>query len=296
VSAGLPRVALWVAVAVAAVLAVSLWTFWLTVRPPRIAVPGHPRDYRLAAEDFVVTTDDGLRLAAWLVPRGGPSDATAGRRAIVLLHGYPANKADMLPMATALAPHFTVVLVDLRYFGGSEGAVTTLGSRERRDLARVLDALAGRGITEVGVFGYSLGGAVGLLAAAEDARIRAVVAYAPFADLRVLGRDLYAGLWLLKYPLVELMVVWSRLFLGADITRPSPAEAARRLAIPVLLVHSRDDEQIPFAHAGRLRAALAGNPRATYLFTGGGHNDGVPDLERRVAEFFVEHLGREKSR
>src|SRR5207247_638220 len=96
----------------------------------------------------------------------------------------------------------------------------------RRDLRRALDFLATRGVGAVGVFGFSLGGAVALLAAAEDPRIRAVAAYAPFADLRLLGHDLYAWLWLLKYPLVGMTRVWSRVFVGDDITAPAPVEAA----------------------------------------------------------------------
>jgi dipeptidyl aminopeptidase/acylaminoacyl peptidase len=183
-----------------------------------------------------------------------------------------------------------VLLVDHRYFGASEGAVTTLGFREHRDLSRVVDVLARRGYTRIGVFGYSLGGAVALLAAAEDGRIRAVAGWSPFADLRVLGRDVYAIFWLGKYPLVELMVLWSRVFLGADITRPSPETAASRLQIPVMIAASRDDEQIPFAHAERLQQALRDNPRAEFVFGRGLHNDRAEGFERRLFEFFARHL------
>src|SRR3989442_1371778 len=240
----------------------SLFVFWLAVRPPRLAVPLAPGHFGLTVEDVTITTDDGLRLAAWLAPRPGAP-------AVVLLHGYPADRADMLPIAAGLASRFTVFLLDQRYFGRSEGRLTTLGFKERRDLGRALDFLATRGVGAVGVFGFSLGGAVALLAAAEDPRIRAVAAYAPFADLRLLGHELYAWLGPLKYPLVGMTRVWSRLFVGDDITRPAPVEAAATLTVPVLLVASRADEQIPFAHAERLREALAANPRAEFAPGGG---------------------------
>ena len=197
----------------------------------------------------------------------------------------------MLPIAASLGPRFTVLLLDQRYFGGSEGHLTTLGFMERRDLARAVDFLAARGFGPVGVFGFSLGGAVALLAAAEDPRIRAVAAYAPFADLGLLGQELYAWLWLLKYPLVGLTRVWSRLFLGHDITRPTPVEAAARLTIPILLVASREDEQIPFAHAERLRDALAANPRAEFLLMARGrHGELPPDFTARLARFFLLYV------
>jgi pimeloyl-ACP methyl ester carboxylesterase len=279
----------WVALACGALLVVSLWTFWMAVRPPRLTIPGAPADYRLPAQDLTLTTADGVRLAAWLIP-AAVSRTPGDTPAIVLLHGYPANKSDLLPIAGAFHARFTVLLVDFRSFGKSEGRATTLGFRERADLRSAVDTLAQRGWTRIGAFGYSLGGAVAILGAAEDPRIRAVAAWAPFADLRVLGRDLYAMFWLLKYPFVELMVVWSRLFLGGDITRPSPEMAAARLSIPVQIWASRDDDQIPFAHAERLQRALAGNPRAEFQFGRGLHNERAEDFDRRLVEFFAKAL------
>ncbi len=265
-------------------LAASLAGFWMAVRPPRLVIPLRPGDYRLPVEEVSIPTDDGLRLSAWLVPR-------AGAPAIILLHGYPAEKADMLPLAAALSPHFATLLVDLRYFGKSGGRMTTLGLRERRDLRRIVDFLAERGFTRVGVFGFSLGGAVAITAAAEDARIQAVGAYAPFADLRMLGHELYSWLWVLKYPLVEAMIMWARLILGGDVSRPSPVTAARALSIPVLLIHSRGDEQIPFRHAERLRQALGDNAGAEFVwYERARHGEFGRDLEERVTDFFLRRL------
>src|SRR5512144_1356035 len=99
-------------------------SFWFAVRPPRIPIPLRPEDFRLAVEEVRIIAEDGVTLAAWLLPRKGAP-------AVVLLHGYPAEKADMLPLAAALAPRFTVLLLDQRYFGKSGGRVTTIGFRER---------------------------------------------------------------------------------------------------------------------------------------------------------------------
>jgi pimeloyl-ACP methyl ester carboxylesterase len=285
----LVKALVWLLIGMAGVLGMSMFSFWMAVRPPRIIVPGVPRDYRLPSEDLVIRGVDGVKLAAWYIPaatKRPPADTPV----VVLLHGYPASKADLLPIAGALHPQIATVLVDQRYFGASEGTATTLGHHEHQDLRRVIDMLAARGHTRIGVFGYSLGGAVALLGAADDARIRAIVAWAPFSDLRVLGREVYRIFWLLKYPLVELMVLWGRIFLGIDITRPSPETAAARLTIPVLIAASRDDEQIPFAHAERLQRAMAGNPRAEFSFGTGLHNDRADDFDRRLVEFFLKSL------
>ena len=272
------------AVALAAFAALSALSLWLAVRPPRLAIPLHPGDYGLRPEAVTIASDDGLALAAWLLPRPGAP-------AVVLLHGYPADKADLLPLASVLHQRYTTLLVDLRYFGASEGRATTLGVRERGDLMRAIDALEARGFGPVGVFGLSLGGAVAIMAAAEDSRIRAVAAYGAFADLRSLGRELYAWLGPLKYPFVELMVAWGRLALGVDLTTPSPVRAAARVRVPVLLIHSRADEQIPFGHAERLRRALAANPHADlHVLDAGRHGELPGDFAARLARFFSTHL------
>jgi uncharacterized protein len=279
--------ALYAVLVVAGVLLAGLAGFGLAVRPPRLAIPLRPEDYRFAVERVTIRADDGVALAGWFAPRPGAP-------ALILLHGYPAEKADLLPLATALAPQFATLLVDQRYFGDSGGVATTLGFRERGDLKRAVDFLESRGTTSVGVFGFSLGGAVAILTAAEDPRIRAIAAYAPFADLKLLGQDLYGWMSLLRYPFVETMLVWSRVLLGADITRPTPADAAARLAVPVLLVHSRQDEQIPFHHAERLRAALAANARAEFEFIEHGRHGELPaGFEGRLVRFFRRALGKE---
>src|SRR5437867_6624889 len=278
------RLALYAGILLVALLVVSLASFWLAVRPPRLAIALRPDDYRLAVESVTIRAQDGVRLAGWFTPRPGAP-------AIVLLHGYPAEKADLLPIAAALAPEFATLLLDQRYFGRSGGRATTLGLRERRDLRRAIDFLAARGFDQVGVFGLSLGGAVALLAAAEDPRIRAVAAYAPFADLRSLGYELYGWLWYLKYPFVGLLRGWSLLFFGHDLTTVSPERAAAAIAVPVLLVASREDEQIPFEHAERLRRALAGNPRSEFVFTDRGRHGELPrGFDASLARFFLLYV------
>jgi dipeptidyl aminopeptidase/acylaminoacyl peptidase len=284
------KVLLYAGLLIGGVLIASLASFALAVRPPRLSVALNPDDYRLRAERVAIRAGDGVRLSAWYIPRPGAP-------AVVLLHGYPAEKADLLPIASALAPQFSTLLIDQRYFGDSEGRATTLGFRERDDLKRALDFLEQRGASRVGVFGFSLGGAVALLTGAEDPRIRAIAAYAPFADLRALGHELYRWMWVARYPFVEAMLLWSRVLLGADISRPTPIDAAARLAVPVLLVHSRADEQISFHHAERLRDALAGNARAEFDFMERGRHGELPaGFDVRLARFFTRALAKETTR
>ncbi len=147
---------------------------------PPAKVPLTPSDVGLEVRDITIDAEDGVALHGWLVPRPGAPG-------VVVLHGYPAEKAEMLPIAATLAQHFSVLLMDLRYFGKSGGDATTFGVRERGDLRRAVDVLMAQGTSSVGVFGLSLGGAVAILTAAEDPRIRAIAAYAPYLRPEDLG-------------------------------------------------------------------------------------------------------------
>ncbi|MBI2054865.1 MAG: alpha/beta fold hydrolase [Candidatus Sungbacteria bacterium] len=282
------RVLLYVGIFCAGFAAVSLWSFWLTIRPPRIFIGHTPREFRLAAEDVTLTADDGARLSAWFIPEAGTQ---IPKRAVILLHGYPAEKSDMLGIATAFQPEFALFLMDLRYFGKSQGRYTTLGLKERNDVMKAVDFLKIRGYERIGIFGFSLGGAAALLAAERDPRIGAVATYAAYSDLRTLGHETYQGLFILKYPLVRLMEFWARILWGAWTTDASPVKAAEKIAIPVLLTHSRRDEQISFAHAERLRQALAQNERAEfYMIAEGLHGELPPDFNIRLKKFFGKNL------
>ena len=130
---------------------------------------------------------------------------------------------------------------------------------------------------------------------AHDRRVpvdlRAVAAYAPFADLRALAYELYGWLWYLKYPFVGLLRGWSWLFFGHDITAVSPERAAASLTVPVLLLASRQDEQISFAHAERLQRALARNSHSEFVFTDRGRHGELPqDVAASLTRFFLLYL------
>lgn len=285
----LVKVALYLGIFAAGFILVSLLSLFLVVRPPRIRSTATPAQFALPYEPLTLTAADGTSLAAWLISRGGPTERLAP--AILLLHGYPADKGDLLPIARTLADEFDLLLLDLRYFGQSAGRYTTLGAKERLDVRAALDLLAARGYGPIGVFGFSLGGVVGILAAAQDPRIRAIVAYAPYADLTLLGQESYRHLWVLATPLVALMKLWTRWLLGLDADTLAPHRAAGRLRIPVLIVHGQQDDQIPIRHARIYQQALGQNPHAAFYFPERlFHGDLPPDFTQQVRTFFRRHL------
>lgn len=289
------KMVLYFSIFVASLIGISLWSAWLVTHPARIESGLTPKNFNLPFEEVVLTTKDGTSIAGWLVPTPvSPASAvaTAGRQkpALVILHGYPAEKGDMLSIASVLHPDFNILLIDFRYFGKSGGSFTTLGTKEHLDLGAAVDFLESRGFKKVGVLGFSLGGAVAILQAAKDPRIAAVVSYASFADLTLLGKDVYLRLPVIGEALVPLMKFWVRLLWGID-TAYSPQRAAQDMQTPILIIHTKPDEQIPFHHAELLKDALKNNQRAEFYFPEVGRHGELPaDFNERVKKFFERHL------
>lgn len=279
-----------VSVFVIAYSGISLIFVWHSVHPDKIFFQYTPEEFGLKAEHVTFSADDGVRLSGWLIGSDTNKD-----RVIVLMHGYPTEKSELLPLAAALYPEFSIFLFDQRYFGASEGMYTTLGTKERKDLSRGIDFLTGkRGYSRIGVFGHSFGGAVALLTAAEDTRIVALASYGAFSDIQSVGYEKYATLGIARYPLIGAMVFWIKFLIG-DIEEYSPVRAMAHIRIPVLLLHSKGDEEVPFIHAERLKKKMEGNQRAEYYFPETGrHADFSAELKDRVKHFFKKHIPHHK--
>ncbi|MCL5009305.1 MAG: alpha/beta fold hydrolase [Patescibacteria group bacterium] len=262
---------------------ISLGLFWITVHPQKINSSETPEKYKLAYENVSLAGFDGTKLTGWYLPAKKPTN-----KAILMLHGYPMDKGDLLPTATLFEINFNILLVDLRGMGQSGGAIATFGAKEQKDLKYALDFLEKKGNTDVGVFGYSEGGSIGLLAASQDKRIQAVAEYGAFTDLPGLVQNQYKKLGILDRPMAGLITFWERLFFGS---LPNPAQAAEKITVPVLVIHNQGDEVVPFAQAQKLQAALSKNSSAEFYFPGGGsHSEPPLDFEIKTNNFFKTHL------
>jgi dipeptidyl aminopeptidase/acylaminoacyl peptidase len=264
---------------------VSLWGFYSSIRPPRIISRLTPGNLKIAYDAVSFTTADGLTLRGWYIPAAQRTEKT-----VILLHGYPADKGNILPALAFLHEDFNLFLFDFRYLGESEGSYSTAGAKEVEDLLAAVRFLKNRGITEVGVWGFSMGGAVALMAIEKAPEIRAVIAESSYASLAQMAFQLLP-IPLLNYPVAYLVGFWAKLFLGIDLGKVSPLESVRNAKVPILLIHSSADAVIPFSHARQLQEAMAHHPGAEFWFNEGfAHGQLHSDYETRVENFFNKNL------
>ena len=276
-----------VLIVVSVLIIISLWGFYSSIRPPKIISSLTPRDLKMNYEDVSFKTADGLTLHGWYIP-----SAKGTQKTLILLHGYPADKGNILPALAFLHEDFNLLLFDFRYLGRSEGSYSTAGAKEVEDLLAAIQFLKSRGVKEVGVWGFSMGGAVTLMAIEKAPEIRAVISESSYASLADMTFELLP-IPLLNYPIAYLVGIWAKLFLGIDVRDASPADRIRNTKIPILLIHSSADAVIPFSHARLLQQALAKNPNAEFWFHEQfAHGQLASDYRTRVRDFFLKHLSQ----
>lgn len=238
---------------------------------PTREITATPADAGLRYEDVALTADDGVRLHAWYVP------AENARATLLFCHGNGGNlswRVESLRIFHDLG--LSSLVFDYRGYGRSEGSPSPEGIA--RDARAAWNWLQDRGSAsgDIVLFGRSLGGAVAL-ELTRSVRPRALILESTFASpFGVLHLDFMA-------PLLRVAVgdIWNS------------REAAERLTVPTLCIHSPDDGVVPFREGRRLYEAVAGEK--AFVEIRGSHNGGflqsreiyVPALER----FLTKHFG-----
>ena len=203
--------------------------------------------------------------SAWIIrgdDLGGPT--------VVFCHGWGESRHAVLARLDALAPHAASIIAwDLPGHGDARPGPCPLGALEHERLHDLLDAVGGK--APIVLYGFSLGAGVCIRVGAEDSRVGAVIAEAP-----------YRLPWTPARNVMEQMGMPHRLTLRpalslAGAARSNPlwrgfdrASWAGRLACPLLIVHGELDRMCPTADASAIVDAapdgrLVVVPRAGHL-------------------------------
>ncbi|ADE16821.1 conserved hypothetical protein [Nitrosococcus halophilus Nc 4] len=217
---------------------------------PSRAVETTPTQVGLNFETVTLTTEDGVTLEGWYLP------SSKERGTVLFFHGNAGNISHRLD-SLSLFHHLGLssFIIDYRGYGRSQGRPTETGT--------YLDAQAAwhyltqqRQIPEeeIVLFGRSLGGAIAAQLT-DDTQPGALIVESAFTSIPDLAAELYPFLparWLtrFRYPTQNFL---------------------QKATCPVLIIHSRDDEIIPFTHGQALFKA-APFPKQ-FLVLNGGHND-----------------------
>lgn len=230
-----------------------------------------PAEAGLEWEPVALRTSDDLTLDAWWLPQGQE------RATLLFFHGNAGNISHRLPLLELFNRlGLSVLIIDYRGYGRSDGQPSEAGTAlDARAAWQWLREEQRREAGDIVVHGRSLGAAV----AAELAREvtpGAVILESPFRSVPLLASRIYPFLparWLVRFDYAT-------------------QDYVRDIAAPVLVIHSREDEIIPFEEGEAVYRA-ASEPKEMLVIEGG-HNTGFRVSEQTYLDGIDQFLFRDQ--
>ncbi len=244
----------------------------------------NPENQGLKYEDIVLIHPRGLRIHGWWLPAAAEVPV---KGTVYYLHGNAQNISTHLANVQWLPGRgYNVFLLDYRGYGLSEGkprlpdvyADVQLGLDWLRTARRTEGPLV--------VFGQSLGGALVTTVLGEERNAQAVdcvVLEAAFASYRGITSDIMKTSWLL-WPLRWMVVP------GMPAQAQDPEQRIAAISpTPVLVMHSDEDEIVPYSHGERLYASALAPKTFQPLHGAHGQSTRDPAVQQRIVDFLSEN-------
>jgi len=213
-------------------------------------LPYSPAEIGLDFEEVFFKTGDRLKLHGWYIP------APNAEFTVLFCH---TNAGNMMHQLDSINIFYNLGLscfiFDYRGYGISQGRPTEHGTYlDARAAYRWLTKKKGIKPQDVIVFGRSLGGSIAAYLAGK-VKARGLVIESAFTSYNAIGRKFYP----------YMPVKWFARFDYPTI------DYVRKVKCPVLVIHSRTDEIIPFEFGQQLYEAA--NEPKEFVELYGGHND-----------------------
>ena len=277
-------IARWIGMIVLIIILFSAFQFFMNIHPPRFKSNNNPSNLGLDYENVSFTTSDNIKIKAWLI------ESKKANGTVIVGHGYPFDKGNILPVALFLYPDYNLLFYDHRYFGESEGRITTGGFKEVEDVKAAVEFARKRFPKQpIALYGFSLS-ASSMLMSREN--VNAIIADSPYSDLNKIINAVYFIFGPLRYPFVWTTAVLSKIIFGVYPIDISAAEAIRDSQIPMLVIHGDKDSQIPVENSYILKE---NNPDIElWIAKGADHGQAhalyKEEYEKRVKEFLRKYI------
>ncbi|MBS3804254.1 MAG: alpha/beta hydrolase [Oleiphilaceae bacterium] len=220
-------------------------------------VDATPSDVGLRWEEVRLNTADDVRLHGWYLPAQAAIANDEDPFTLLFFHGNAGNishRLETLEIFHALG--LATLIIDYRGYGRSEGKPSEAGLYQDADTAwRYLVEQRRLDPQRVIAFGRSLGAPVAAHLAAER-KVAGLILESAFTSAPDRGAEIF--------PVFPVKLI-------ATVQYPTK-KWVRQTDVPVLVIHSENDEIIPFHH-GKAVYEAAPEPKA-FIRLEGGHNTG----------------------
>jgi len=224
-----------------------------------------PKESGLDFEDVFFKTEDNLELNGWFIPK------KEAKYTILFCHGNAGNISHRLDkIKFFLELGYNVFIFDYRGYGRSQGRPSENGLYQDGEAA--YQYLLSQKIPADKIIGYgeSLGSAV-IIDLAYKKPIGALIIESGFSS----GKDMAKKI----YPFLPAWLFSSRF---------DSINKIKSINIPKLIIHSINDEIVPYAFAQKLYLAAA-NPKE-FLSIQGGHNSCFYESEAILSQKIKDFL------
>ena len=208
------------------------WAYWLWFRTHRFPEPHREQHYRSVAQRLTFE-NDGKHLAvyAW---GAGPT--------VLLTHGWNGRATQLWRFVDPLVKSgFRVVAFDMPAHGHSAGKST--------DLFKMAEAmrLVANGLGPLhGIIAHSLSNAALVMALRDGLNTKKVICISPPAQSSLMLKNYAEALELSPKMQTRLCELFEQNY-GAEVWKQtSAAENVNKLSTPVLVIHDKDDREVPW--------------------------------------------------
>jgi hypothetical protein len=223
-----------------------------------------PANWGLEYEDVSFNTEDDIQLHGWYIPQ------PQSERVLLFFHGNAGNishRRESIEIFHRLG--LNVLIFDYRGYGQSKGKPSEQGLYQDATAAwQFLTEEKGIAPEQIIIFGRSLGGAIAARLAA-DVQARGLILESTLSSARDFAKQVFkvlARLVIIRYDF-------------------NTAEYIKHVKAPVLVLHSPDDEIMPFK-LGEKVFESANQPKQ-FVRMRGDHNNGFylsqPEYEQQLA-------------
>ena len=238
---------------------------------PMSQLDATPEEWGLEYEDVAMQSEDGTLLHGWYIP------SVDSDRVLLFFHGNAGNishRGESIAIFHRLG--LNVFIIDYRGYGKSEGKPSESGLYDDALAAwQYLTETKGFQKDNIVIFGRSLGGVVATYLAAEQ-KPGALILESTFSSAKDMASEIFPLIWFLVPMRFEFNCV----------------ERIQQVSSPLLVLHSRDDEIIPYRFGEKVFQAA--NEPKLFVNMRGDHNSGFllsqPDYEQSIRKFLLDHV------
>jgi fermentation-respiration switch protein FrsA (DUF1100 family) len=227
-----------------------------------------PMQAGMLYKEVTFSSKDGNRLNGWFIPADDPKGV------LLFCHGNAGNISDRMESIRIFHEiGLSVFIFDYRGYGKSEGVPGESGTYLDAEAAwEYLITQEHYDASQITVFGRSIGGAIAAKLAAEKSP-GALIVESSFTSIVDMGAQIY--------PFLPVRLL-SRF-------RYDTRKYIKEVRSPVLVIHSSDDEIIPFSHGEAIFEAA--NAPKEFLKIQGSHNEGFllsgSEYSKAIEKFIV---------